>query len=585
MMQMQNDLRWLNRTTAVGGLFWVILWVIHRNTPTLLTEVELLLVFGVAVITPLAMRLALNANRHGKVAPIYQAAIQFQPAALIAVGIALLLTPGLVATSFAVLWQIQTLMLACYGLSRLLQRAVFAVEEVCIDVGLLYVSVSGVWLLAYCAGYPLLTFDTTFVLLTAVHFTFISLGALVIAGMVGRQLYGSRVWPIYRVIACLIVASPALVAAGITMTQFSGRLWLEAGSVIILAGSFLLLALMCFFGELPEHSGARALIVASAGGLLVTMGLALAYSLGRLTGQWSLSIAQMVQWHGWLNALGFTFLGLLAWNMVAPTAKIAPPGIPFSQLPWRWFIGPGFFQRVKAINDSASPHPTGIVDHLEDYRRTDFEPLDVIPSIRAFYEDTQAHKLLVYPEWKPVFGALARIYKQFSKRMGQMNFPIQPESHETNVSSTIVPIDDALDGRERVRGWVRVYTDTGQASYVAAYTSHTHNQCRYMNIAFPLPFGNLTSILHLETPAENDGGLLLTSISTRHSDQGVYFATRFLVVRLPINETIRVYPGNASYSSFPAGFPVSDVLAEHKMWLLGRHFLTLHYSISQVTTE
>jgi hypothetical protein len=567
-MHVQTAKHWLNMIVLLGCAIWIIAWIIHRNEWTFFTEVEQLLFFGYAVVTPLAMRLALQPDRNEHIPYICRAAIQFHPLALAAAAIALILEPGATSASFAAVWQVQTVLLALYGLKRLLLRPTLAIEEICIEVGLLYVPISGIWLIAYSADYPLFSFDRAFVLLTAVHFTFISPGALVIAGMIGRKLFGSRAWRFYRVVAWFAVISPVLVAFGISMTQFFGLVWLEAGSVLILTSSFLMLALLYFFNGLPTQSVAQALTGLSGTALLVTMGFALAYSLGRLTGRWSLSISEMIQWHGWLNAIGFTFCGLLAWNIATPAPNSILPGIPFSRLPWRWYIGPDFFQRIGAIDSEASSAVTGIVDRLHE--REDFNPQSVLPSIIAFYEDTAAHELMVYPEWQRYFRLLARVYKQISKRIGQMNFPTRPETHGAHISSTIIPLSDALDGRERVRGWVRVYTNLRQAVYVAAYASHFHNHNRYMNIAFPLPLGNLTSVLRLETPAENDGGMLLTSYSTRQGDQGVYFVNCVLAVRLPINETIRIYQLES---------PTGDIQAEHKMWLFGVHFLTLYYTI------
>jgi hypothetical protein len=311
------------------------------------------------------------------------------------------------------------------------------------------------------------------------------------------------------------------------------------------------------------------------------MAFALAYSLGRLSSAWVVGLGQMVRWHGWLNALGFTFLGLLAWTIVMPLHHSTAPGIPFSRLPWRWHTGPDFLHRIGAVDAGASVKPTGIVEKLSDYDREGFSTGAIAEPIIRFYEDTASHDLLVYPEWKRGFRFPAQIYKQISRRLGQMNFPSQPDSDETHITSDIVALRDDLDGREHVRGWVRTYTQTGQAVYVAAYSSHQHLECRYMNIAFPLPLGNLTSVLRLDLPTEPDGGLLLSSYSDRGQDQGVYFVSPVIVVRLPINETIRVYPPGTPYEGHPVDYSAGKLLAEHKMWLFGFHFLTLHYSISQ----
>jgi hypothetical protein len=346
-----------------------------------------------------------------------------------------------------------------------------------------------------------------------------------------------------------------------------------------------MLALICFFDGLPEKISSRVLLLLSSAALFLTMTLALGYSVGRLTGMWSIPLGQMIRWHGWFNAIGFTFFGLLAWNIDRPGATLSAPGIPFSHLPWRWHIGSAYFQRTDAIDEDCTVSPVGIVDQIKAYNRDGFESQSISPAITAFYEHTADHELLVYPDWQPGFGFLARVYKQFSQRIEQMNFPLQPESDETLISSEIIPLRDILDGREQVRGWLRVYPKTGRAVYVAAYSSHCHQECRYMNIAFPLPLGNLTSILRLETLEDCNTGLLLTSFSTRQGDQGVYFANRLVPIRLPINETIRVYPGGTFYKGYPADFPVGTVIAEHKMWILGIHCLTLHYSITPENTD
>ena len=104
-----------------------------------------------------------------------------------------------------------------------------------------------------------------------------------------------------------------------------------------------------------------------------------------------------------------------------------------------------------------------------------------------------------------------------------------------------------------------------------------------MNIAFPLPLGNLTSVLRLRTHTQ-DGVTYLSLASflrpNVRGDQGVYFVTRYLGIRLPINEIIEVFP--EPYPDFPVSrnYPErATVFARHRMWLFGIRFLTLHYAI------
>lgn len=306
---------WWMGNAIFGGLVWLVGFSVYLRQPSLLSQLALLLVFGMGVIAPLSIRLAAQPERLGRYVLIYHAAARWHSLVTVCVGAALLLTPSWLAAGLACVWLLQAGVLALCGLARLLPRPTFAVDELCITAGLIYVPVSGIWLVAYCAGYALFTFDPIFVLLTAVHFMFISLGALVILGMAGRQLRDKSIWKAYRVIAWLAVISPALVAAGITLTQYTGQLLLEVSSVILLGGSLLAFALLVVFNRLPSRRWARAWIMLSAGILLVTMSLAIAYAVGRFTGGWSLDLATMVQWHGWLNALGFVFCGLLGWTL------------------------------------------------------------------------------------------------------------------------------------------------------------------------------------------------------------------------------------------------------------------------------
>lgn len=552
-------------------------------------EIKLLLWFGIAVIAGLSFRLIVQPSRNGEVAAVAQLAARLHPLTALCVGAALLLAQGTLSALLACTWLVESGLYALYGLIRLLPRPSAVSEELCIDAALLYAPISGVWLVAACAGYPLLTFDPVFVMLTAVHFAFVTMGALVLAGMVGRRLIGrgrlgTGIWRFYRVLAILLIAGPALIALGITTTRYTSQMSVELLTVIEFAGSLLAFALLILSRGLPMRSEASLLIQVSAASLLVTMSLAIAYVVGRVTGWWLLSIPDMIRWHGWINAVGFALCGLAGWALDTPEPKIAKPGIPFSRLAAQGHVGANFFQRMGIIDNQRANPPMGIVDRMEDYRREEFEPSQLPAEVTDFYELTALHKLLVYPEWQQGFQRLSKIYKRLSRRLEQMNFPLRPDKQEMHVASSILPLNDALDGRRGVRGWVRVYEESGQAVYVAAYANHQYAGETYMNIAFPLPFGNLTSILRLEDHPDCRTGLLLTSFSTRRGDQGVYFANRWIPFRLPMNETIEVFASDdtsGSYKGFPASLPRGSVLARHTLWLFNRHYLTLYYSIAR----
>lgn len=564
--------KFLSVSAAFGVLLFLIGVVVTRAN--FLTHIELLMFFGVAAVTPLAL-----ANIHAKVdEPLYKVAAYAQPIAALGVGVAFLLPMGAAAGLLALPWLFCCVCIALLGVFRWLPHGRAPLNEMCLIVGLVYAPISGVWVFGYLAFGGFLGFDPIITLLTGVHFCFISLGGLVLAGLLGRVINGNM----YRVAAIGAMMSPALVAVGITVSAATTNVSLiEVASVVLLAASFLLVSVLTV--TIPRrglrHTGGQVMVQLSALSLLLTMAFALAYSIGRYTGWWGVSIPQMVQWHGWINAVGFVFLGLLGWRFTSVPSKLEPLTVPFSQLFGRGQIGADFFDRNQLIDHHKSATPTGIVDSLHEYDRPDFSADAVHPEIRAFYENTCCYDLTVYPEWHGTYRLLAPIYKSLSGWAQQMNFPAEANESEAEILSTIVPLDDQKDGRSNVRGWVRTYTRTQQAVYVAAYASHSRGDTRYMNIAFPLPFSNLTSILHINAM---NGGVCLTSFNPDKSgDQGVYLVTKWVTARLPINEIIEVFPQSTPYDGFPGSTQADAVFARHRMWLFRSAFLTLHYVIQK----
>ncbi len=349
-MQPSNKHRWNTWSTILGFAVWLTAIFVYP-TSTYIDQIKLLIFFGIAVIAPLALGILTPIIGQWK---LHTLAVYFQPVAAVLSGLSLLTPIGVAAGALAASWLALTgilglLMLLAnpfvvltrcglspplhcmergpggevrgsptaplLGLTRL-RASQNSLAELCITMAFLYAPVSGIWLVIYQTWGSFLKFDATIVLLTAAHFCFISLGALLITGMAGRRISHTR--SLYRVAAVGAILSPAIVAAGITLTSFGGSVSpIEVIGVVGLAGSILLLSILVLFAVRPriENRVARWLITASAASLFLTMGLALAYSIGRSTNWWDIAIPDMVQWHGWFNAIGFTFLGLVAWRI------------------------------------------------------------------------------------------------------------------------------------------------------------------------------------------------------------------------------------------------------------------------------
>jgi hypothetical protein len=89
-----------------------------------------------------------------------------------------------------------------------------------------------------------------------------------------------------------------------------------------------------------------------------------------------------------------------------------------------------------------------------------------------------------------------------------------------------------------------------------------------MNIAFPLPFASMVSILRFDALPEGAVSLSTLQRSAAVGDQGVYlrlFGAR--AWRLPLDETIEVEARD------------DGLVARHDMWIFGRLFLRLDYAM------
>ncbi|HVM44429.1 MAG TPA: YndJ family transporter, partial [Candidatus Thermoplasmatota archaeon] len=509
-------MRRLLAASAAGG---ALAWAAYAAARGAFGFDALFLVAPLAL-APLALALVPTPDRRGRLPALMRAAAWLQPPAALACAASFLVSAGALAAALVVPWLLLTLLLALHGAGRFLARGPGPVEELAVDAALAYAPVGGAWLLASRLGMQPLGFGEPIVLLTAVHFHVAAFALLALAGAIGRAAMPARSEPLYRAAVAALVLGPLLLALGITFSRA-----LEVAAALVMAAGLLLL--------LGVASAWRLAFLPLALAAVVSMGAAVMYATR------GLPLDTMARAHGAVN-LGIVAAGLVGMQLARATPRGPRGGIPFSALRSRGRTGPDFFERTGASEARPTP-PTGLVDDLAAYRRADFDPERVAPAVRAFYERTQEHALLVVPRWNRLFRPLGRLYGLYALAVGQMCFPMEEAASGRRVRSIVVAVRADVDGRQNVRAWVRTYEDTGEPAYVAAYATHEERGQTYMNIAFPFPGWNLTSILRLEHLGE--GGVLLTSRATPTTwgDQGVYVVGRRGRVRLPINETIRVW--------------------------------------------
>jgi len=540
---------------------------------------ELALVLAIFVLTPLTLVRVVNVVTPTRSARILIAA--YPIGAVSALG-AFAIDEGALAATLACGWFIFTIVSFGHALARALPRSTVRLEESCVDAGLAYMAVGGAWFVIWRSGAAFAGFEAHTALLTAIHFHYAGFASLVLCGFVAREVRArdERAWRWLRPAAVTVIAGPALVAIGIASSRV-----IESVAAIALALGISVFAVVTLtrVARTRRAPASRALLGLSALAAIVAMVLAVTYAVGGLIGMSTVSVEGMERTHGVINALGYAMCGAIAWLIEAPRRSKVGGRPPFSSLASGLRVGADFFER-RALTSPKS-RVRGLVDDLSEYDSGEFVAARVAPSVRAFYEDTASFDLRLFPHWHGAARRLARGYAGLSARLEQVHYAVADGSG-VDIESRIVALDPNADGRAGVRGWVRWYRASGRAIYVAAYATHRDAFRAYMNIAFPLPGGNLASILRPENQA--GGGIVLTSqphpVLPGH--EGVYFASTLLPVRLPINETIFVW--SVDDEAAPRGLvglrgPLTVAVARHDAWLLGAHILTLDYAIDDVS--
>ncbi len=489
-------------------------------------------------------------------------------AALAAAGLlaaaSFLTAPGALAVALTTPYALGCAWVAATAALRIVARGLRPASALVADLAYVYLGGAAVWLVAHRADHALLGYPPFWVLLTAAHFH--------VAGFYLTSIAALHRHPV----ALLVALAIPLTAAGI-----HGPRWLETSAALATTAGAMGVALVALFTRRLLHALSGLLLLGS-------MALAAAYALRAHVPAFTFAgldpLSSMVVTHGVANALAVA-LALVAFTRAPPPphARFAPP---FSRLAAGLHVGARFFAArglERTPPPPASP-PRGLVDSLDELAHPGNAPAAVAPAIRAFYERTHDHALVVRPRWRAGFRTGARLFARLARRMGQLQLPVTAERGDEGITSRIVAIDPAADGRPSPRAWIRTFAD-GRAMYVAAYATHTTDGTAYMNIAFPLPGGHLASILRLDNLAGTDGGVIL---STRTGgDAGIWLCARAFrrtwPLRLPLAETIAVWTRDDAAA--PAELralapPGATSIARHELWLCGMHYLTLDYAMT-----
>ncbi|MBC7460648.1 MAG: hypothetical protein H7287_04735 [Thermoleophilia bacterium] len=241
------------------------------------------------------------------------------------------------------------------------------------------------------------------------------------------------------------------------------------------------------------------------------------------------------------------------------------------------------FERL-GLRDHGAPPVHGLLDSLDDHRSAGFDPTEVAPAVRAFYEHTSDFALDTATFPRRWFWPALWLFSQLSRRLEQTDFPLGVEPERARATSQLFGVHRSGTAGGQRRAWVRTYADTSGSGrsprvlYAALYATHVGPLGRYLDIAFPFPGGTLTSVLRFESLASGGTELTTRDFAPSSRQSGIYWVTRRHAVRLPMGEVIRVWDG-ASDAAPVARLRGTNaaVVAEHRLYLFGAHFLTLHY--------
>ncbi len=240
------------------------------------------------------------------------------------------------------------------------------------------------------------------------------------------------------------------------------------------------------------------------------------------------------------------------------------------------YVGTGYVRDLAeelGAGYSADAPDAGIVASLDTLAGPSFDPEQVDPLVREFYEHTTRFALDIVPRWRMWVRPGYLLYRTVLARpLGQASIPMNQRETQRGIRSRIDTITGA-DGTVSVRGWVRSFADDDQPIMLGIYITYAYEGRGYVSVGFPVPEGSFTATLLPR--ARPDRGLTLTS--RVHDGQAGHYLTYVdtaadeltaLAVH-GFSEQLDVYAEDGA------------LRAEHAFWVFGLPFLTLHYQISR----
>jgi len=264
--------------------------------------------------------------------------------------------------------------------------------------------------------------------------------------------------------------------------------------------------------------------------------------------------------------------------------KLTGKRVGHAEAPWlvaplgeKGRIGTGIYERIAQAEglQIKIPGDAGLIPSFENYRGPSFDPDNVHPQVRDFYEHTAGYHLDVWSEVSLIGRFFLWLLVEFiSRRMDQLNFPISSLEVAKGMSSEVVQLVEPSTGRVVYTGWLRRLKSSGHVIFAGLYSTarlpEEPNPC--VKVTFPC---RGSANVYLCPVAHPDGSFGLASYGAGWGRSGFY---RMIGSD---EEHMRVRYIKTLHEVFHVYVDEEGVLrTDHKVSFLGLNIIKLHYRIS-----
>jgi hypothetical protein len=219
----------------------------------------------------------------------------------------------------------------------------------------------------------------------------------------------------------------------------------------------------------------------------------------------------------------------------------------------------------------------GLLDSIGVLSLSENDISTLQPEIADFYEHTLNYEFEVWSQWRQIYRPFAGlITRLFSRRLGQLNLPLNPLDTAPGIRSQIYKLVDPQTDETSYTVWYRHLKSNGRVIFSGVY-SHcaTPDGKTCIKVICPLPRGNATVVMSVVVG--QDGSLSLISRGKKFGDPGFYFLLKDAkgqhwarYVRT-FHESLRLYVDDEHV-----------LRADHVFNLWGAKAFHLHYRINPI---